>query len=170
MLRRNAQRNARVANLSLGPHEPLREGRLGDDERLRDLGRRQAADEAECQGNLRVGGERRVAAGEDQLEPLVRDYALLVLGKLLGAGEQLCLSREGLLAADAVNRTVARCRDDPRAGVRRRPVQRPVLGGDDEGVLNRVLGEIEIAEDAAENRDAARTLIPIRTRELVYAP
>ena len=47
---------------------------------------------------------------------------------------------------------------------------RPVLCSDDEGVLNRVLGEIEVAEDAAENRDAARTLIPVGTGERVYAP
>jgi hypothetical protein len=45
-----------------------------------------------------------------------------------------------------------------------------VLGGDDERILNRVLGEIEITEDAAENRDAARTLISICPREVVYAP
>jgi hypothetical protein len=49
-------------------------------------------------------------------------------------------------------------------------VPRPALGRDDERILNRVLGEVEIAEDTAENRDAARTLIPIRTSELVYAP
>ena len=49
-------------------------------------------------------------------------------------------------------------------------MQRPPLGGDDECILNRVLGKIEIAEDAAENRDAARTLISIRTGEVVYAP
>jgi hypothetical protein len=48
-------------------------------------------------------------------------------------------------------------------------VPRPALGGDDERILNRVLGEIEIAEDAAENRDAARTLIEIGAGEVVYA-
>ena len=47
---------------------------------------------------------------------------------------------------------------------------RPVLGGDDESVLDRVLGEVEVAEDAAENRDAARTLISIGTGEVVYTP
>ena len=40
----------------------------------------------------------------------------------------------------------------------------------DECVLHRVLGEVEIAEDAAEDRDAARTLVPIGTGEVVYAP
>ena len=47
---------------------------------------------------------------------------------------------------------------------------RPALGRDDERVLYRVLGKIEIAEDAAENRDATCTLISIGTGELVYAP
>ena len=45
---------------------------------------------------------------------------------------------------------------------------RPALGRLDEGVLHRVLGEIEIAEDAAEDRDAAGTLVAVRTGELVY--
>jgi hypothetical protein len=49
-------------------------------------------------------------------------------------------------------------------------VPRPPFGGDDERILNRVLGEIEVAEDAAENRDAACTLISIGAGELVYAP
>ncbi len=49
-------------------------------------------------------------------------------------------------------------------------MQRPALGGDDERILNCVLGEIEIAEDAAENRDAACTLISIGAGQLVYAP
>lgn len=49
-------------------------------------------------------------------------------------------------------------------------MQRPAFGGNDERVLNRVLGEIEIAEDAAENRDAARTLISISAGEVVYGP
>jgi hypothetical protein len=49
-------------------------------------------------------------------------------------------------------------------------VNRPALGGDDECILNRVLGEIEVTEDTAENRDAAGTLISIGAGELVYAP
>src|SRR4051794_25647933 len=170
VLRRDAEWNAGVADLALRANEPLRERRFGDDEGPRDLRRRQPADEAERQGHLRVGGQRGVAAGEDQLEPLVGDHGFLVVGYLFGAGEQLRLPRERLLAADPVDRAVARRRDDPRAGVRRCPVPRPAFGRDDERILNRVLGEVEVAEDTAENRDAACTLIPIRTSELVYAP
>jgi len=136
---------------------------------LRDLRRRQTADEAERQRDLRLGGKRRVAAGEDQLESLVRNHCFLVVGNLLRACEELCLAGERLLAADAVDGAVARGRHDPGAGVRRRPMDRPTLGGDDERILNSVLGAIEIAEDAAENCDAARTLISIGAGERVYS-
>ena len=110
-----------------------------------------------------------MAAGEDQLEPLVGNHGVLVVGELLGTREQLGLACEGLLTADPVDRPVARRCDDPRAGVRGRAVARPPFGCDEECVLYRILGEIEIAEDAAEDRDAARPLIPVGTVELVYS-
>ena len=68
---------------------------------------------------------RSVAAGEDQLEAFVGDQSLLVVRQLLGAGEQLGLPRKVLLAADPVDRAVARRCDDPCAGVRRNAVARP---------------------------------------------
>jgi hypothetical protein len=97
----------------------LRERRLRNDERARDLLRRQAADEAQRQRDLRVGREGRVAAREDQLEALVRDCRLLVVRELRRPCEQLRLPRERLLAPDPVDRAVSRRGDDPGAGVRR---------------------------------------------------
>jgi hypothetical protein len=97
----------------------LRERRLRNDERARDLLRRQAADEAQRQRDLRVGGEGRVAAREDQLEAVVGDRSLLVVRKLRRPREQLRLPRERLLAPDPVDRAVSRRGDDPRARVRR---------------------------------------------------
>ena len=82
VLRRHAQRDAGVADLPLRAHEPLRERRLRDEEAARDLRRREAADEAQRQRDLRLGGERRMAAREDQLEPFVGDDSLLVVGEL----------------------------------------------------------------------------------------
>ena len=128
MLGRHAQRDAGVADLPLRAHEPLGERRLGNEEAARDLRRREAADEAQRQRDLRLGGERRMAAREDQLEPFVGDDSLLVLGQLLGAREQLRLARERLFAPDLVDCAVARSRDDPRAGIRRDAVPRPALG------------------------------------------
>ena len=165
----DAQRNPRIPDLPLRAHEPLRERRLGNEETAGDLRRRETADEAQRQRDLRVRGERRMAAGEDQLEAFVGDGLLRGLGKLFGAGEQLGLARERLVAPDAVYRAVARGRDDPRTGIRRHAVQRPPLRSANERVLNRVLGEVEITEDAAEDRDRLRPLIAVRTREVVYA-
>jgi hypothetical protein len=44
-----------------------------------------------------------------------------------------------------------------------------VLGCPDEGVLHRVLGEIEVAEDAAEDRDRAGALVAVCAGKLLYA-
>jgi hypothetical protein len=109
-----------------------------------------------------------MAAREDQLEPFVRDDSLLVVRELLGSRKKLGLLRECSLAPYAVDRAVPCGRDDPRAGVRRCPVDRPSFCGADERILDRVLREIEIAEDAAEDRDAPRTLVAVGTGELVY--
>jgi hypothetical protein len=109
-----------------------------------------------------------VTAGEDQLEPFVGNDSLLVVRELLGSRKQLGLLDERSLAPDPVDRAVSCRRDNPRTRVRRRAVDRPAFGGADKCVLYRVLGEVEITEDAAENGDAARTLVAIGTRELVY--
>ena len=169
MLGRNPQWDTGIANLPLRAHESLREGRFRNDERACDLRRREAADEAQRQRDLRLGRERRVAAGEDQLQSLVRDRGLLVVRELRGAGEQLRFARECLLAADPVDRAVSRRGDDPGPGARRRALARPAFGRLDERVLNRVLGEVEVAEDAAEDRDAARTLVAVGTDQVVYS-
>ncbi len=47
-------------------------------------------------------------------------------------------------------------------------VPRPALGRADEGVLDRVLGEVEVTEDAAEDRDRARAFVAVGPSELVY--
>jgi hypothetical protein len=109
-----------------------------------------------------------VAAGEDQLESLVGNGSLLVLRDPFGAGEQLGLALERPLAADAVDRPVAGGRDDPRTRVRRDAVARPAFRGAYEGVLDRVLGEVEVAENAAEDRDRAGALVAVRADQLVY--
>jgi hypothetical protein len=109
-----------------------------------------------------------VAAGEDQLESLVGNGSLLVDRESFGASEQLRLPLEGSLAPDAVDCAVAGGGDNPRARVRWDAVARPALRGADEGVLDRVLGEVEVAENAAEDRDRAGALVAVGTCQLVY--
>ena len=168
MLRRHPQWDAGVADLPLRAHEPLRERRLGDEEGTSDLRRLEAADEAQRQRHLRLRREGRMAAGEDQLEPLVGNGGLLVVGELVDAREKLRLAGQRLLAADPVDRRVPRGRHDPRAGIAGNSLARPPLGSSHEGVLHRVLGEVEVTEDAAEDRDRAGALVAVGADELLY--
>ena len=62
-----------VAQLALGPHDPLRHRRLRHQERRGDLRRVEPSQQAERERDLRVGGERRVAAEEHQAELVVGD-------------------------------------------------------------------------------------------------
>jgi hypothetical protein len=107
-----------------------------------------------------------VADGEDQPQPLVGDRAHERLVLVLAAQRpQLGLQRDppagpAALAPDPVDRPVARRGDDPRRRVRGRAVARPALQRDQERVLDRLLGAIEVAEDAREQRDRLPRLAP----------
>ena len=161
-----------VANLLLGPHQALRQRRLRDQEGPGDLRRRQAAQRAEGQRDARLRGERGVAAGEDQSQLVVGDGSHLVLrgrqerrpapGGLerLVAGERLHLVREPPGAPGAVDRPVAGGRGDPGPGVRRHAVSRPALERDDVRVRNRLLGQVEVAQDANQGGDHPPVLVP----------
>ena len=158
---RHAERDPGRADLALRPHEPLRHRRLRDEEGRGDLRCREAADLAQRERDLHVERERRVAAGEDEREPLVGDRAHLVglRGQRLEAGEQRRLVGEDALTPDPVDRAVAGGRDDPGPGVVRDARPRPALERSRERVLHRVLGALEVAEDAGQDRDAARPLL-----------
>jgi hypothetical protein len=156
----------------LCPDEPLRHRRLSREERARDLGRGQAADQTQRERDLRLGRQGGVAAREDQREPLVCDRAHRFL--LLGLRDELDESREpGLLRfqrplpPQAVDREVARGRDDPRPGARRDAVAGPALRGDRERFLDGVLGEVEVTERADQDRDRAPELLPKCLRDRV---
>ena len=160
MRRRHAKRDAGGLDLVLGADESLRHRRLGHEERTRDLVRRQAAERAQRQRDLRVERERRVAAGEDELEPLVGDRRLFhVVLRRLWHVEQARLRGERAVAADAVDRAVPGGRHEPGNRVRGRAVARPALGGDRECLLGRFLGEVEVAEEADQAREDAAPVV-----------
>jgi hypothetical protein len=69
------------------------------------------------------------------------------------------LRRERAIAADAVDRTVARSGHEPGARVRRRPLAGPALGGDRERFLGGFLGEVEVAEEADQTGEDAAPLV-----------
>ena len=62
-----------VAQLALGPHDPLGERRLGDEEGAGDLGGVEPAEQPQRERDLGVGGERGMAAQEHQPELVVGD-------------------------------------------------------------------------------------------------
>jgi hypothetical protein len=136
-------------DLALGPHQPLGHGRLGDQEGAGDLAGGQAAERPQGEGDLRLGGQRGVAAGEDELQPLVgkRRRVHLFLRRLRHL-QQAGLGGQGAVAADAVDGAVARGGHQPGARVGGGPVLGPALRGDREGLLGGFLGEVEVAEEA----------------------
>ena len=168
---RNLVRDAGLADLALRPDEALGERRLGHEEGASDLGRREPAERAQGQGDRGLGRERRVAAGEDQPELVVRDRGHLVLrggeqhrlpaGRLerLVTGDRRGLVRESARAPRPVDGTVAGRRRDPRARVGRDAVRGPALERDDVRVRDRLLGEVEVAEDPDQRRDRPPVLL-----------
>ena len=105
-----------------------------------------------------LGRQRRMAAGEDEAQALVREFVrLAILGdapaQRLERLERRALLRERPLAADAVDRLVARDLRDPRARIRRDAVARPALQRDYERLLDGLLREVEIADRPDERRD-----------------
>src|SRR5919201_4739482 len=102
-----------------------------------------------------------MAAGEDQLQPLVgkRPLLHLVLHGLWNL-EQACLRDQGAITAKPVDRSVACRRDQPRGRIRRSPVARPPLCRNCKRLLRGFLGEIEVAEEADQRGDNTPPLVP----------
>src|SRR4029453_18699670 len=131
--------------------------------------RRQAAERAEREGHLRLEPERRMAAHEDQLEPLIGKVRLFHLVLLcFRQGEQLRLLSEGAVAADArggpgagggAGARAAGGGRQPGARVVRYALARPALRRDRECLLGCLLGEIEVPEVADEGRQDAAPLV-----------
>jgi hypothetical protein len=70
------------------------------------------------------------------------------------------------LAAQPVDRAVARGRDDPTRRGGRQPVRRPAPEGCGERVLDRFLGDVDVAEDADQDGHRAPVLLAEDTLDL----
>ena len=77
-------RDVRVADLGLGADDSLRDGGWGREESPRDLFGREPADFAQRQRDLRIGWQRRMAAREDEAQPVVFEAVILWLDRRLG--------------------------------------------------------------------------------------
>ena len=171
VIRGHAVGDVGVADLALRPHEPLRHRRLRDEEGAGDLGRLEAGDGAQRERDLSLRRERRVAAGEDQPQPVVLQGALRSLSPVRGrllrrlldleeALQQLALAAPRLIAAEAVDRLAPSGRDQPGGGAARDAVPGPALEGDGQRLLERILGELEVAAAGPDQRgeDARRVV------------
>ena len=67
--------------------------------------------------------------------------------------EELLFVDQPTPSTEAIDGAVPGRGRDPRSRVRGHTALRPDLEGRDEGVLHRLLGEVEVAEDADERRD-----------------
>ena len=73
---RHLEGDAGLGEGALGPHDALRQGRLGHQERARDLVGGQPAEQAQRERDARVGRQHRVTGREDQPEQVVADLVV----------------------------------------------------------------------------------------------
>ena len=75
------ERGTGALHALLGPADALRHGRLGDEERMGDLGRRQTAHRAQRQRELRGRRERGIAAQEQEQQCVVLVGSVVDVGR-----------------------------------------------------------------------------------------
>ena len=153
--RRQAERDPGLADLPLGPDQPLRHGRLGDQECGGDLGRGQPAHRAQRQPHPGRRVERGVAAGEDQRKLVVgaRRPPASRVRRGLPTHRLGLLARPAPLPPHPVERLVPRRPDQPPARAVRHAVGGPLGQGRGAGLLHRVLGHLEVAHLARHGGD-----------------
>ena len=153
----HAERDTAVLDALFGPGDAAGHGRLRHQESAGDFRGRQAADRPQGEGDLRGGGQRRVATQEEQDEgvvlisrtgplrddPAVRGRRHPALRQRPGRQHPLALPA-GLLAAQQVGQPAGSDGDEPAAGIVRKPVALPLRDGRDQCFLDRVLGGVEV--------------------------
>ncbi len=161
---RRLERHVGVGDAGLGAGDALLHRGFRDQERARDLFHGQARDDAQRQRDLLRRRQIGMAADEQQPQDVVAIMrAVEPLGdRFLGIaeiGDRIVLGQRLLLAAspDVVDRDIAPDHDQPCRGIARRPVLRPAFQRAQAGVLERLLGGIEIAEIAQQRADRLGT-------------
>ena len=139
----------------LGTHQPLGDGRFGDQEGTCDGRGLDARDRPQRERHPRLGRQRRVATGEDEPQPIIGDGLGLIDHEFrrvvrLPVRFRQNLERRLLLneppgATDAVDGPVSRGGRDPGARPFRDPVAGPGLECREERILDGFLGGVEVA-------------------------
>ena len=160
----HAVRDSGRLDLALGTHDTLRHRRFGNHEGSCDLLGRQAAEQPKSERHLRFRRECRVAAREDQPKPVVlhgshlpgRTRIVFLRQEHRDLPEELTSTR---LAPLTIDGQVAGGRRDPAARVRREAVARPLVQGDGERFLDRILGGVDVTEGSDEGRHRPPVLL-----------
>ena len=163
LARRHAIGDRRVFDLALRAGEPLPERRLGHEERPRDLAGRETGDRPQGERHLGLEGERRVAAGEQEPQPIVRDLMHVVSHRLqLGdLRRSRGLLAPHLLPAQPVDRTVPRRREEPGGRVVGHAALRPGPKRLLARLVPGLLGQVEVVRHADQGRDGASRVVAV---------
>ena len=156
---------AGLADPLLGARDALRHGRLRDQERAGDLGRGEATDGAQRQRDRRGRGQRRVAGHEEHREGVV-PLQHVVRRRLGARGPHLSVA-PGCVAAVLVDQPPRRRGHQPAERVLGDPVA-PVGVGDDERLLDGVLGAVEVAVPSDEDGEDLRRELAQQVLDLVH--
>jgi hypothetical protein len=164
--------NPCVADLGLGADDPLRERGRRRQEGSSDFFGREPAHFAQRQGHLGIGCERRMAAREDQSQPVI--FNGFPIGPGIGIDDRdvrvdtCVLERvEPGAPAQAVDRLEASRRDEPRTRVGGHAFARPLFERGSEGILQRLFRRVEIPEQAYERREDAPRLGHVQRVDLL---
>ncbi len=142
---------------ALGAHDALGDGRLGLQERARDLVGGQAAQQAQGQRDPRVRAQHRVAGHEDQPQQVIANVVAERVAVVRKRQRQRCqlaaplrmLPRHPLVLAQHVDGAVARGGHQPRSGIVRYALHRPALQRGQPGVLDQFFGPPHVAAQHA---------------------
>ena len=155
LLGRQIEPGAGVPDRLLRAADPLGHRRLGNQEGVRDLGGRQAADRSERQGELRRHRERRVTAQEQERERVVPLGDRSRLGHVEDR-DLFLATTAGALAAPPVDQPPGGHRDEPGSRVLGHALLGPLHRGGEQRLLDRVLARVEPAVPADEHAEDLR--------------
>ncbi len=160
----HGQRDPGRHHLLLRAHDPLGEGGLVDQERPGDLRGRETDHGAQRQREPRLGRQGRVAAREEQCQPVVGGGGVRTGARGRGPGP---LGEPALPHGPAYGvERVALCGDgEPGGGVVGRAVAPPGRHGLEHGRLDGLLGEVEVAVAAGEPGHQRTRLLAQHLRE-----
>ena len=166
---RDLEGDMRLGEGPLGADDALGDRRLRDEEGTRDLLGGQAAEQAERERDPRLGGQHRMAGGEDEAQEVVADVVVegrveirhrhFLRPRARGRAPRAC-ARSSVFRR---KRSMARCfavAMSQAPGLSGHARLRPLLERGDQGVLGQLLGQADIAHDPRETGDEPGRLDP----------